>query len=228
LITVEAGVVENLPLLSGALVSCNFFVLNTGLAYDLLNPVLELNEHFLISRVVFHSAHCSVVKSSVVLVIVVVVIVNSRSEVLAKKTHLLLLALETLSELVKGFVASSFEVGIINILLQFWLGLVEQSFIVRAFSWVISVQLRNLRDIALSLSRVFVVESLLDGSNVKLRLSEWSLPVVLVEVEMVINVQSTRARCWVSVLDSFGRLIVFVSMNVNALLHTLPHVLASL
>ena len=47
LVPAEAGIVKDLPLLWLSLVGVNFPLHLLGLANDLLDPVLELNEHFL-------------------------------------------------------------------------------------------------------------------------------------------------------------------------------------
>ena len=47
LIPAEARIVKNLPLLWLPFVGVNFTLHLLGLADDFLNPVLELNEHFL-------------------------------------------------------------------------------------------------------------------------------------------------------------------------------------
>ena len=60
LVSAEAGVIENLPLLWLALVSINLALDLLGLANDLLNPVLELDEHLLHPWGVLESGSASV------------------------------------------------------------------------------------------------------------------------------------------------------------------------
>lgn len=189
LITVVNCVVENLPFLGGSLVSSNLFILCASLAHNLFDPPLELDERLFHAGIIVHSVESTVVPPLIHLVVVVVVVMLTRSVVLTKKSHLLLLLVKALSQQVKVILVSSVEFRIHHLRLQFGLVLVQDGLVVRTFSRVVRIELGYSANVACSLSRIIIVKPLLDRSNVKLRLSEWSLPVVFVQVEMVVYVQ---------------------------------------
>jgi len=77
------------------------------------------------------------------------------------------------------------------------------------------------------LPRVIISVLQFDFLDVVLGISEGSLPVIFIEIRVVIHVQRTRTRCWVSVLNLLGQLVVMITLDAETGLEGTPCVQSS-
>lgn len=228
LVSIEDSVVQNLPLLGGALVHFHLLGLDLWQSNLLLQDSLQLNEHLFHFWVVVHSGDSSFLPDEGHLVVGIIDFMRVWTEVPVHDSHLLWQTLEVLPELLSGFLRSRIIVPLEDFLWRSgWLGFIEKEFI-PCTSLALGVELWVVRDLALGLSGIIIVISKFLLGDVVLAVSEWKLPVVLVQVWVIRLVQTAGSRRWVSVHDLLGGLVVLVTWDFDAVFESLPQLLSSL
>lgn len=114
LISAEAGVIKDLPLLWLTFVSIHLTLDHLSLTDDLLDPVLELDEHFFHSWGVLESGDSSVLPRELLLVVVIVVIMLTWTIVVPHFLHVCLLGVPDTPELVSHLLTTE----IVEVLLK--------------------------------------------------------------------------------------------------------------
>ena len=153
LISVEAIVIENLPLLGRTLISLDATFSDSLGSNDIFDPVLHLNEHFFHARIVIETSDSAVVKDQVLLVVVIIVVLLTRSELDSQLIHLILLAVKRGPELTSHLLRVDRGHG---------LGGALNVIIVSAPSREVSMDFRLLAYPRLRLSNILIVQSLLN------------------------------------------------------------------
>jgi len=218
LISIEAVVIENLPLLWLTLVSFDASFSDSLGTDDILDPVFHLNEHLLHARIVIETCDCAWVPDHVLLIVIIIVVMLARSKLNSQPIHLLLLTFKGCPELAGHLLGANRRNSLRS---------TENVVIISAPSWEIFMTFRHLTDPGLSLSSVIIIKSLLNLLDIVVTVTERRLPVILVKVRVVSLIESARTRSRVPVLDLWRRNIILVASDADRSLKGIPDLSAA-
>ena len=213
LVAIMDVVVKDLPLLDLALVHLELLLTDAFRSDHFLNPVLELNADVLHSRVVGDARVVTLVPSNyeLGLVVLLIQIPVARVEVSVVNSGTLSSSIEIGPHLCDGLVGVWRLVRISDRLEVVHVGLLlEEQFAIEIAR--LGVQLGNLVDEVVRVLGRSV--GLLLLADVVGAVAERSLPVLLIQVGVVLNVEGARTWGRIPVLDLFGDVVVLVSLHV--------------
>lgn len=219
LVSVEAFVIQNLPLLGGSLVHSLLLSGDLRESNFLFDDSLQFDKNFLHLSVVGKSVEASLLVIEVRSVVGISDLMNVGAIVFVEETHLLGLFFKLLPQLLSSLFRGMVIVSFVDLLPMgtIWERLVkDELFKVISYLIAIGFKLGDVTDVVFICGVIVVVVFKLNLRGVVSTVSEGQLPITLVHVLVIILIQRTGSWSWVSVHDLRWWLVVCITGQANA------------